>query len=287
MAQKIMYAKSKVEGDDKTIIYCKDLDRGEYETRYRGNLTCIKGCRARIKFTHKKNNVKFFSTWNKEGNLHDKTCPYYVDYKGIIGRKRLVAFYKGIELSEDDILRRLQDKMERLNNIYSEQDIIDPINGSLEVYISGESDVAVYVDDDNGDKSEFTPRIRYDYAEFISTDDIGCRKGVLGEVGTVRLEEDKNKVKYAYFNLTTKHSSVSIAFSEAFYSNELSQGVEEFEKYIMKVNEMVEKGNKVYVIAYGEITRKRRDKNGVNVLVISPYRILVNGMTYRQILYGK
>lgn len=286
MAQKIMYAKSRVDGDAKSIIYCKDLDRGEYETRYRGNLSCIKGCRARIKFTERKNNMKFFSTWNKEGNLHDKTCPYHVDYKGKIGRKRLVAFYKGIELSEDDILRRLQDKMERLNNIYSEQDIIDPINGSLEVDISGESDVAVYVDDDNGDKSEFAPRIRYDYAEFISTDDIGCRKGVLGYIRNVKLEEDKNKVKYAYFNLTAKHSNVSIAFSEAFYSNELSQGVEEFERYIMKVNEMVEKGNKVYVIAYGEITRKRRDKNGVNVLVISPYRILVNGMTYRQIVYA-
>lgn len=286
MAQKIMYAKSRVDGDAKSIIYCKDLDRGEYETRYRGNLSCIKGCRARIKFTERKNNMKFFSTWNKEGNLHDKTCPYHVDYKGKIGRKRLVAFYKGIELSEDDILRRLQDKMERLNNIYSEQDIIDPINGSLEVDISGESDVAVYVDDDNGDKSEFAPRIRYDYAEFISADDIGCRKGVLGYIRNVKLEEDKNKVKYAYFNLTAKHSNVSIAFSEAFYSNELSQGVEEFERYIMKVNEMVEKGNKVYVIAYGEITRKRRDKNGVNVLVISPYRILVNGMTYRQIVYA-
>ena len=45
----------------------------EYEAKYKGYLTCIKGCQARIKFTQrKKNDIKFFSTWNKEGNLHEK-----------------------------------------------------------------------------------------------------------------------------------------------------------------------------------------------------------------------
>lgn len=54
MAKKIMYAKSNVEGDKKKNIYCGDLDKNDYETKYKGRLTCIKGCPARIKFTERK-----------------------------------------------------------------------------------------------------------------------------------------------------------------------------------------------------------------------------------------
>lgn len=82
MARKIMYAISNVEGDSKKKIYCENLEKNEYEAKYKGYLTCIKGCQARIKFTQRKNDIKFFSTWNKEGNLHEKSCPYHVDYKG-------------------------------------------------------------------------------------------------------------------------------------------------------------------------------------------------------------
>ena len=102
----------------------------------------------------------------------------------------------------------------------------------------------------------------------------------------VKLVKDKKKGKYAYFNLATKHSTVNIAFPEAFYSNELSSGVQEFEIYVSKVKELVQKHpNKIMVIAYGEITRKKKDKNGVNVSVISPNRILVDNKTYKQLVY--
>lgn len=67
MARKIMYAISNVEGDSKKKIYCENLEKNEYEAKYKGYLTCIKGCQARIKFTQRKNDIKFFSTWNKEG----------------------------------------------------------------------------------------------------------------------------------------------------------------------------------------------------------------------------
>ena len=36
MAKKIMYAKSNVEGDKKKNIYCGDLDKNDYETKYKG-----------------------------------------------------------------------------------------------------------------------------------------------------------------------------------------------------------------------------------------------------------
>lgn len=287
MARKIMYAISNVEGDSKKKIYCENLEKNEYEAKYKGYLTCIKGCQARIKFTQRKNDIKFFSTWNKEGNLHEKSCPYHVDYKGKMGRKKLNAYYQSIELSEEIILRRLKRKMEGLLKQYSDEDIIDPPNGSMEVDVIGEDEVAVFEGHENGKKSEYLPRIYYEDAEYISTDDIGCRKSVYGFISNVQLEEDKKKGKYAYFNLATKHSTVNIAFPEAFYSNELSSGVQEFEIYVSKVKELVQKHpNKIMVIAYGEITRKKKDKNGVNVSVISPNRILVDNKTYKQLVYG-
>ena len=287
MARKIMYAISNVEGDSKKKIYCENLEKNEYEAKYKGYLTCIKGCQARIKFTQRKNDIKFFSTWNKEGNLHEKSCPYHVDYKGKMGRKKLNAYYQSIELSEEIILRRLKRKMEGLLKQYSDEDIIDPPNGSMEVDVIGEDEVAVFEGDENGKKSEYLPRIYYEDAEYISTDDIGCRKSVYGFISNVQLEEDKKKGKYAYCNLATKHSTVNIAFPEAFYSNELSSGVQEFEIYVSKVKELVQKHpNKIMVIAYGEITRKKKDKNGVNVSVISPNRILVDNKTYKQLVYG-
>lgn len=282
-----MYAISNVEGDSKKKIYCENLEKNEYEAKYKGYLTCIKGCQARIKFTQRKNDIKFFSTWNKEGNLHEKSCPYHVDYKGKMGRKKLNAYYQSIELSEEIILRRLKRKMEGLLKQYSDEDIIDPPNGSMEVDVIGEDEVAVFEGDENGKKSEYLPRIYYEDAEYISTDDIGYRKSVYGFISNVQLEEDKKKGKYAYFNLATKHSTVNIAFPEAFYSNELSSGVQEFEIYVSKVKELVQKHpNKIMVIAYGEITRKKKDKNGVNVSVISPNRILVDNKTYKQLVYG-
>ena len=114
MTNKISHAKSKVEGEEGKFIWCEQLDKSEYDSKYKGLLGCKNGCEARIKFTQRKNNVKFFSTWNKEGNLHKEKCPYHVDYKGKIGRAKLEAFYQSIELDDETILRRLKDKMEKL-----------------------------------------------------------------------------------------------------------------------------------------------------------------------------
>lgn len=162
------------------------MDKNDYETKYKGHLTFIKGCEAKIKFTERKNNIKFFSTWNKEGRLHREGCPYRVDYKGKMGRKKLRAYYQSIELSEEIILRRLQRKMVGLLRKYSDEEIIDPPNGSMEIEIIGEDETVVYEGDEDGNKSEHTPRIHYEDAEYISTDDIGCRKSVYGFIRNVQ-----------------------------------------------------------------------------------------------------
>ena len=62
---------------------------------------------AKIKFTEKKN-IKFFSTWNKEGHLHDEDCPYNINYTE---KKRIYGYFSKIWLSDEDVFRRLKRKM--------------------------------------------------------------------------------------------------------------------------------------------------------------------------------
>ena len=50
MSKKIMLAISNAEGDCGKVISCEELEKNDYETKYKGKLTCIKGCKARIKF---------------------------------------------------------------------------------------------------------------------------------------------------------------------------------------------------------------------------------------------
>lgn len=115
---------------------------------------------------------------------------------------------------------------------------------------------------------------------------MGSIISVYGVIGNVWLDQNKDGTKFAYINYVTKNTSVNILFSEAFYYNEYSNGVEEFERFIGKVQKLVNNSeNPVEVIAYGEITKKKRRKSGVNVSVYSPKRILIDGMSYNEILY--
>ena len=123
MAKKILFAKAKVDEEERNI-YCNDLDKEDYDSKYKGHLTCINGCKARVKFTQRKNNIKFFSTWNKEGKLHNKDCPYFVEYKGVKGRQKLNAYYKSIELDDDTIFNRIKRKYNELHRSIKEMNIL-------------------------------------------------------------------------------------------------------------------------------------------------------------------
>lgn len=283
MPKKIMLALSNAEGDCDKPIHCEDLDRNDYETKYKGHLTCIKGCKARIKYTERKNNVKFFGTWNKEGNLHDEGCPYHVDYKGKKGRAKLIAYYEGIQLDDDTILKRLQWKMECLLKKHDANEIEHPQNGSAQITKVGEGMIDVSIEDENGERSEKAPNLKHEDANLITKDDEGCMKSVFGVIDNVQFVSEKSGATYAYFNLKTRHSVVNIYFPEAFYSNEEANGIEEFEIFINKIKKMVDTSRDgIMVIGYGDIRVKKRE--GVNVNIISPKRILVDNKTYFSIL---
>lgn len=283
MEKKIIFALSNAEEDSGKPICCYDIDKNDYETKYRGHLTCIKGCKARIKFTERKNEVKFFSTWNKEGGLHDKECPYHVDYKGKKGRAKLKAYFEGIQIDDDVILNRLKRKMEGLLKEYDENEIEHPQNGSFKIENTGEKAVGVSIEDADGELGDKAPNLKYEDAKFITKDDEGVTKSVYGYIDNVQFVKEKTGAAYAYFNLKTKYSVVNIYFPEAFYSNEDANGVDEFERFINNVKKMVDSGSeKIMVIGYGNIRNKK--KMGVNVNIISPKRVLVNGETYYSVL---
>lgn len=283
MPKKIMLALSNAEGDINKPISCQDIDKNDYETKYKYHLTCIKGCKARIKFTERKNNVKFFSTWNKEGEFHDEDCPYHVDYKGKKGRAKLKAYYEGIQLDDDTILKRLQWKMEGLLKEHNENEIEHPKNGSARIVNVGEVTVDVPIEDKDGEKSDKVPNLKYEDANLITKDDEGCMKSVYGFIDNVQFVREKSGVAYAYFNLETKYSIVNIYFPEAFYRNEDANGIEDFERFIDNVKKMVDSSTeKIMVIGYGEIKNKK--KMGVNVNIISPKRVLVDNKTYYSVL---
>lgn len=285
MQKKILYAKSKIKEEKGKIIKCIDLDKLEYNTKYRQHLKCINGCDVRIKFTERTDNVKFFSTWNKEGHLHDIGCPYHVEYKNKAGRKKLNAFYKSIELDDDTIYSRLKAKYIKLHNEYNDSDIEHPAKGSLDIENAGEGfvDVSVY-NPDGGEHGNGT-NIRYADAKYITIDDIGRIISVYGEINNAHIDKNRDGSKYAYLNLYAEDISVHILFTEAFYSHELSNGIEELERFIKKINDIIEKSKKpVEVIAFGEITPKKKREKGVNITVISPKRILINNMSYNEIL---
>lgn len=286
MAKKIMFAKARIKGEKERNIYCNDMDKEDYDSKYKEHLTCINGCRARIKFTQRKNNIKFFSTWNKEGKLHNKDCPYYVEYKGIMGREKLHAHFKNIELDDETIFKRIKRKYVELHKNYLGNESLVPDKGSMNIQNKGEKFIDTAVNSDTGEESYNGNNIRHKDANYVTTDDLGSIISVYGKIKNVWIDENKDGTKFAYINYDTENTYVNILLSEVFYSNEYSNGVGEFERFISKINKLVDSSSEpIEVIAYGEITKKKIRESGVNVSVINPKRILVDNSSYKEILY--
>lgn len=268
---------------NKKPIEINEISKEEYEGKYKGHLTCINNCKARIRFTQKTNGTKFFSTWNNEGELHDLDCPYHVVYKGKNGRSKLKEYYQGIKIDDDIIARRLKDWISKFyakqNDAYVEKS--DKYNTKT-ISEDKEANDMTFADE-NGSEQGRIPNLKYKNAQFVSDDDIECIEAIWGDIDNVQLVEDKSQSIYGYFNLKTKNKTINVYFPEAFYENEDVGSVEEFKTFIKKVNRMVtDNPEPVMVIAYGAIKKKR--KMGLNINVISPKTIFVDGKSYYDIL---
>lgn len=174
-SQKMIYALRYFNDGSTEVVKCYDLDKIDYQSKYRGHLRCINGCKARIKFTQRKDNYKFFSTWNDDGNKHNKDCPYCVIYDSVIGRKKIVEYYEGMQVDDEHIENTLYKKAMSLMNKYNEIKIQTKNNGSEHVQNVGSKNVLVYKNEEDGRKDSFPlerVRIQTKDASYLTLDDV-------------------------------------------------------------------------------------------------------------------
>lgn len=276
------------ENDEETAIYFEDITKEEYDTKYKNHLTCINGCEARVKFTQKKNNKKFFSTWNKEGDKHiEGHCQFHVDYCGTIGRNKLKGIYEKREINDSDIKITLLNKIRGLKRKYNGEDEKKPhVNTNL-IENTGEKSVPV----DNVElvsSSDFQHKERRENnimsidAQYLSTSYVGTRKCVYG-IGSNAQIGSENGQYYGYINLKNKGYTVAVYFPESFYSQENGISLDDFKRLIdILKTEININHKKSMIVCYGEIGRK--NKTGVNINIISETHIYINEMSIRQIL---
>jgi len=283
MSTKIESAIFKLDEQSKDeIIFYGSLDTDLYEEKYKGKLTCINGCKARIKFTQKKNSEKFFSTWNKEGTLHEESCQYYVKYKGKLGREKLKAFYQDVEVDTEHIKDTIRRKIANLKKL-NEQGDEKPNNlTTLGILESGGREVVVGIDGENaGEVSEKRIYIGSLDAELLDPSYVSTRKCVFGYINNVQIRESKSREKYAYLNLHNTRHNVSVYFPPAFYSTE-NNSLSKFEEFISVLESVIENGEKYQFIGVGFIEYKK--KEGINIRILDKDHFVINELEYDLIL---
>ena len=282
MGTKIESAIFTREDDNEDIIFYESLDTDLYEEKYKNKLTCVNGCVARIKFTQRKNGIKFFSTWNREGTLHDEKCQYHVNYKNKMGRKKLKALNEDVEVDTDHIKATIRRKIKSLKELNKKGSIKEQRLTTIEVDNNGVIEVAVGVDG----KSEAREKIKNVYigsldAEYLDPSYVETRKCVYGDIENVQIKEDKTHKKYAYLNLKNTRHDVSVYFPEAFYAKE-NNDISKFESFIEVLKGSIEKNSLCQFIGVGFIKYKK--KSGINIVILDKDHFVVNEKNYDELL---
>lgn len=280
--QKIAWAKYEVDDYEQNIYY-KDLDADLYNQKYRGKLTCINGCKAKIKFTQKLDDNKFFSTWNKEGSLHEIDCPYHIDYNNEIGRRKLAELYEAVSLTDEHIMNTLKYKFRSLKP--KETDHGDDKKKTRTVINTGEDSFGKYID--NGEVSETAQgRIRIGTldAKYMTMDYVNLRKCVYGIVKSTYLGNSVSGSKYLYINLYCKDTNLSVYFPEAFYSK-TNNNVDLLDRFYSNLNEAIRSGKQLIFAGVGFIKQNSSGK-GLNVIILDKNHFMLNETSYDMIVSG-
>lgn len=274
--------------DKRKPVYIENMEKDTYEQEYKGKLTCIHGCDARIKFTERKNGIKFYSTWNKEGDKHSEDCEFHVKYKGKVGRKRLMADEEKRQMTEDQIKNAIERKIKNLKYKYIE------VNGGKENQATNSVENTGVerekVSSGNGESTDSNSKrenITSIEASLINSTYIDRRKCVYGVIDNVQYEYSESNELYGYLNLQNEYNKVSVYFPPAFYNDEYS--TEDELKRLMDIlkEEINNKDKKIIVVCFGKITNKKNKHDEFNINVINPLHIKINEMSIKQILINK
>lgn len=286
MANVIMeWCLSNIEEDNKAI-YVQNMEKDVYENVYKGNLTCIHGCEARIKFTERKNGIKFYSTWNKEGNKHKENCEFHVNYKGKAGRKRLIAEEEKRQITEQQIENAIDRKIKNLKIKNTNEN-----GGKKNQSTNKIEDTGIGVgkiSSGNGEATELGAKrenVTSIESSLINSTYVERRKCVYGMIKNVQYEYSDSGELYGYLNLDNDYHKVSVYFPPAFYNEEYSDKEKLIKFMEILAKEINEK--KIMVVCFGKIKNKKNKKDEFNIHVINPLHIKINEMSVDRILQNR
>lgn len=281
---KIQWAKYVVEDNKKDEVYFEELDKDLYDSKYKKNLYCINGCKAKIKFTHRKDGTKFFSTWNNEGNLHKEDCEFHVRYNSKMARKKLIAKHEKNEVSDEHILNTIKNRIKNMKDKKKKEPFEDKDTKKIEN--SGEKEVSVPVEGDSGDggtaKRVYIGSLD---AEHITEAYVDTRKCVYGRIENIQFNTTENGESYAYFNLKNKYRKVSVHIPPAFYYKE-NNNLEKFKRFIKILQEKINGSENDFIfVGVGFIRNKK--KKGLNLRIINKDHFLINETSHDSILNNR
>ncbi len=278
---KIRWANYVIDGEIKATIYFDELDTDLYESKYKGNLYCVNGCEARIKFTQRKNNTKFFSTWNKEGDLHSEECEFHVKYKNKIGRMKLIAKHEAVEVKTEHILNTIKNRINSMKG--KKKPKKGESNGTNVIQNIGVKEVNVVNEEGghtvNGNKNVYIGSLD---AEYMTEAYVDLRKCVYGKIDNVQISDGNNEETYAYFNLVNKHFKVSVHIPPAFYYSE-NNNILNFKEFIKVLQDNINLNDKEYIfVGVGFIRHKKGE--GLNLRILNKDHFVINETSYDKIL---
>ncbi|MEK5477668.1 hypothetical protein NYE70_12050 [Paenibacillus sp. FSL R5-0407] len=269
-------------GNDTEEVYYEYLDKGLYESKYQEHLYCISDeCDAMIKFTHRRNGVKFFSTWNGQGDLHDIECPYFLKDKGEVERKNILHQIESAPVTDEHIINTIINKSKNLkatekrkkqNKRYTTRRTLQGDQTSkLERIDNGEIDQLGI--------SEI--RIFSLDSKHITPDYVGYRKCVFGKIKHIYFHEADG---YVYLNLENPQYRVSIYLPQAFYADPEKTTKSALISFVDKIRSELFAHKELVIICVGMIRFKKGSQQDVNVHIISPFHLLINDMKYYEII---
>ncbi|BCZ49304.1 hypothetical protein psyc5s11_53710 [Clostridium gelidum] len=263
----------------------QNIEKEDYEAIYKGKLSCIEGCEARIKFTQRINGKKFLSTWNKEGEKHNPdNCPYHINYKGIIGRKNLIEKQEKVKFSEEQVMESLKRKIRNLQIEFNGEDLPKDKANTNRVKNTGEGEEVSITDDESGLNGTGASKGRITYIQAETINGVYHRhyRGVVGEVDNIQYGYTNGEF-WAYINLKNRYNRTNVYFPESYYEgNEFR--LDELKRVLDILKIKKEKNSEKIVIGcYGQIKLKEGTLNDFNINIINPKHIIVNGSTMNEI----
>ncbi|WP_411167758.1 hypothetical protein ACH36K_11440 [Clostridium sp. MB05] len=269
-------------------IHVENMEKDVYESKYKGTLTCIHGCDARIKFTERKNKITFYSTWNGEGAKHNEYCEFHVKYKGKAGRKKLVAEEKNREISDEQIERAIDRKIKNLKQTYNGENGGEKNQGTYLIENLGEKNVAISVDSNEiSKKSERGAYVTSIEASLINQTYLDRRKCVFGVIKSIEYRYSDNNELYGYANLVNDKYQISAYLPPSFYRDNYIDEIN-FKNALDILKEEINNKHKfAMVVCFGRIGNKKDSKKDYNINIIKPMHIKINEMTLEEILRKK